>query len=254
MSRFRGLKRHFIELCSLPDWRQALDRALAGEIPLKEAVNALLGLLPRPEFRLQAAYGLGMAVSRLARTEMESARVIMRRLMWSLNEESGNLGWGVPEAMGAILAMSPALAGEYARIFLSYGYETGRHDNFLDYAPLRCGVYAGASMLASANFTAARPILAYLAAALSDADAAVRASAALLFRTLVQEAPLDAFTGPVREEWEKALKAVKLAEGMEGGEIRQIYVQNGEIISEAAQSLLEQGAALAEKRLEAAII
>jgi len=40
----------------------------------------------------------------------------MRRLMWNLNDESGGIGWGNPEAMGEILACHEALANEYAPI------------------------------------------------------------------------------------------------------------------------------------------
>jgi len=45
-----------------------------------------------------------MVISNLTEKEMESARVIMRRLMWSLNDESGDIGWGAPEAMAEIIA------------------------------------------------------------------------------------------------------------------------------------------------------
>ena len=50
-------------------------------------------------------------VSRLADSDMEAARVIMRRLMWNLNDESGGIGWGSPEAMGEILAAMVGLRG-----------------------------------------------------------------------------------------------------------------------------------------------
>jgi len=36
--------------------------------------------------------------------------------MWSLNDESGGIGWGAPEAMGAIMARHTGLADEYANI------------------------------------------------------------------------------------------------------------------------------------------
>jgi hypothetical protein len=46
---------------------------------------------------------MGEVMAHLADKDMESARVIMRRLMWSLNDESGGIGWGAPEAMGEIV-------------------------------------------------------------------------------------------------------------------------------------------------------
>jgi len=53
---------------------------------------------------------MGRVVSSLAEKDMESARVVMRRLMWNLNEESGGIGWGCPEAMGETMARSAPLA------------------------------------------------------------------------------------------------------------------------------------------------
>ncbi|MEA3417440.1 MAG: hypothetical protein U9R02_15080 [Thermodesulfobacteriota bacterium] len=53
---------------------------------------------------------MGVVVSNLADHDMESARVIMRRLIWNLNDESGGIGWGSPEAMGEIMARNNRLA------------------------------------------------------------------------------------------------------------------------------------------------
>jgi hypothetical protein len=132
--------------------------------------------------------------------------------MWSLNEESGNLGWGIPEAMGEILAASPRLAGEYARIFLSYGYETGKDDNFLDHAPLRRGVYWGIGRLAQKNPAAALPALPHLAAALGDSDALVRLTAAWAVGQLAEHLPDAAFApGGSAEAWRAALQALRTA-------------------------------------------
>ena len=55
---------------------------------------------------------MGAVVAHLAEKDMESARVVMRRLMCSLNDESGGIGWGAPEAMGEIIASHEGLASE----------------------------------------------------------------------------------------------------------------------------------------------
>ncbi len=75
-------------------------------------------------------------MANFAEEDMESARVIMRRLMWSLNDESGGIGWGSPEAMGEIIASHDGLAKEYAHVLISYVWEEG---NFLEYEPLQRG-------------------------------------------------------------------------------------------------------------------
>jgi len=189
-------------------------------------------------------------VSRLAGSDMEAARVIMRRLMWSLNEESGNLGWGVPEAMGAVVSMSPALAREYARIFLSYGYETGKDDNFLDHAPLRRGVYQGAAMLARADYASARPLLPHLEKALADEDALVRASAGLALRELAGAAPASEFSGPAAAPWEAALQAVTAARaGNANGEPLE-FLDNGVVVILAGSEVLAQAEEAVSRRLK----
>lgn len=218
MAKFKIQKAFFTQICLQQDWKQGLEAVFAEKKPpcadtaeinqalptAKEAVNALLALLPRPELRWQAAYGLGLAVSRLATQEREEARVIMRRLMWSLNEESGNIGWGIPEAMGCILAHSPAMAKEYARIFLSYGYETGKDDNYLDFAALRAGVYWGVGYLALHSRDEALPALGQLGRELLDDNAEVAGMAAFALASLAKGAKPETEAGQTAL-WQVAL-------------------------------------------------
>jgi len=128
--------------------------------------------------RWHAVTAFGKAVNRVACKEMEDARIIMRRLMWSLNDESGGIGWGAPEAMAEAMANNAVLAEEYCRILLSYVWEEG---NYLEYLPLRRGALWGLMRLAQSRpeifneIDSARLIKDYL----SDTDAESRALAAL---------------------------------------------------------------------------
>ncbi len=88
---------------------------------------------------------MGAVVENLAREDMEGARVIMRRLMWSLNDESGGIGWGAPEAMAEIMARHEGLAREYSHILISYMNDEG---NFLEHEGLQRGVLWGLVRLA----------------------------------------------------------------------------------------------------------
>lgn len=81
----------------------------------------------------------------LADQHMESARVIMRRLMWNLNDESGGIGWGSPEAMGEIMAQHKGLANEFSNILRSYIRED---ENYLEHEMLQRGVVWGIGRLA----------------------------------------------------------------------------------------------------------
>jgi hypothetical protein len=87
---------------------------------------------------------MGRVVSRQAEDNLPGARVIMRRLMWNLNDESGGIGWGSPEAMGEIMACSPALAREYHRILISHIDPAG---NFLEHEGLQQGALWGLGRL-----------------------------------------------------------------------------------------------------------
>jgi hypothetical protein len=89
---------------------------------------------------------MGEVTSRLARENREDARVVLRRMMWNLNDESGGIGWGVPEAMGEILARHAGLAEEFTNILASYSREDG---NYLEHVPLQVGLLWGLVRLAS---------------------------------------------------------------------------------------------------------
>jgi len=79
------------------------------------------------QVRWRTVTAFGAVVAKLADEDMEAARIIMRRLMWNLNDESGGIGWGSPEAMGETLARHEGLAKEYARILLSYARQDGNY-------------------------------------------------------------------------------------------------------------------------------
>jgi len=119
-----------------------------AQYPARKIINPLISLFcdPDPLVRWRAVDATGRVVSEEARTNMESARVIMRRLTWMLNDESGGIGWGAPEAMGAILARHARLASEYGDILLSYIQPAC---NFLEHPVLQRGVLWGIGHLAA---------------------------------------------------------------------------------------------------------
>lgn len=97
------------------------------QLPARRIINALLPLLCSPDelVKWRAVTAIGVVVARLADADTEAARAIMRRLMWSLNDESGAIGWGAPEAMGEIMAMHEGMAKEFSEILVSYLSEGG---------------------------------------------------------------------------------------------------------------------------------
>jgi hypothetical protein len=127
------------------DFRQRLPEL--KNLPARQVINPLFSFLCSPDetVKMRAVAAIGVVVAQLANEDMESARVIMRRLIWNLNDESGGIGWGCPEAMGEIMASHEGLAKEYAPILISFIREDG---NFFEYEPLLCGALWGVGRLA----------------------------------------------------------------------------------------------------------
>ncbi|MBC8209236.1 MAG: HEAT repeat domain-containing protein [Desulfobulbaceae bacterium] len=119
-----------------------------------DLINPLFSALYRSEEQLRwhAVSVLGQIVPRLARQEMEAARIVMRRFLWSLNDESGGIGWGAPEAMAEIMAYEPRLLEEYIHMLISYMREDGPLDfqdgNYLELPALQRGLLWGVGRLA----------------------------------------------------------------------------------------------------------
>jgi hypothetical protein len=126
----------------------AIDEGIAAicRYPARRAVNPLFSFFHHTDIlRWHAIAAMGVVAARLYEEDQESARVVMRRLMWTLNDESGGIGWGSPEAMGAIMAQQRGLAEEYHCILISYLRTDG---NFLELPALQQGVLWGVGHLA----------------------------------------------------------------------------------------------------------
>jgi hypothetical protein len=134
---FRRLKHQVLALLQAQDFDASL--AAIEKMPARQVVNPLFALLydGHALVRWRAVTAMGSVVSHLGDQDPEAARVIMRRLMWNLNDESGGIGWGSPEAMGEIMACSRILAAEYAAILVSYIDPAG---NYLEHEGLQQGV------------------------------------------------------------------------------------------------------------------
>lgn len=112
------------------------------DVPLASLVSPLFSFLPSTDraIRWHAVSSLGRVTEAISKNDLEQARVVIRRLMWQLNDESGGIGWGCPEAMGDILARVKPLAAEYSNILVSYVYE---EENYLEQLSLVGGALWG---------------------------------------------------------------------------------------------------------------
>ncbi|HDP80476.1 MAG TPA: HEAT repeat domain-containing protein [Spirochaetes bacterium] len=145
------LRRRVGELLSAEDG-DALYAGLADITPAR-LVGPLSSYLGRePALKWRAVTALGWTVAKLADESPEGGRTAVRRFIWMLNDESGGIPWGAPEAVGEILARSELLGKEFHHILVSYVLEEDDGlDNHLEYTPLRRGAWWGVGRLCQAR-------------------------------------------------------------------------------------------------------
>jgi hypothetical protein len=152
MSRHQTSNRQLKEQIRKLLLQQDIESGLAqiGDMPSRKAINPLFSFLCSLDevLKWRSVMAMGEIVDRLADADMESARVIMRRYIWQLNDESGGIGWGCPEAMGEIMARNENLAEEFGCILVSYIRPDG---NFLEHETLQRGALWGVGRLAHAR-------------------------------------------------------------------------------------------------------
>ena len=148
----RKQKQHILFLLREKPYQEILRSV--GTMPAAEVINPLFSALCSPHeiVRWHAISCFGLVVRRIGDGDLEAARIIMRRLLWSLNDESGGIGWGAPEAMAEIMAQDERLAHEYLHMLISYmrddGPELFQDGNFLELPMLQRGLLWGVGRLA----------------------------------------------------------------------------------------------------------
>ncbi len=169
----RQLKKEILKKLEVDseDFEKSLE--YLKNLPARQAVNPLFSFFFHKDelIRWRSVSAMGAVVSNLFSQDRESARVVMRRLMWNLNDESGGIGWGSPEAMGDIMARSKGLAGEFHNILVSYLKENG---NFLEHEILQSGVLWGLGRLASVRPEKVAEALDFIPSFLSSQNAVHR--------------------------------------------------------------------------------
>lgn len=177
----RSLKTKLFDLLHRGDPDRALEEI--SRLPSRQVVNPLFSFLQSGNEKLKwgAVKAMGVVVGQLADRDLEAARVMMRRLMWNLNDESGGMGWGSPEAMGEILATHRGLAHEYAHILLSYAREDG---NYLEHEGLQRGLLWGIGRLSEKRPELVRGAAVFLLPYLASQDGMIRGLSARIMGLL----------------------------------------------------------------------
>jgi hypothetical protein len=173
----RALKKEIVSLLESHDLAGVL--ALIQHYNGRRLVNPLVGCLCHREELVKwlAVSALGRVVALLADEDQEAGRVVMRRFMWMLNDESGGIGWGVPEAMAEVMACHAGLAEEFHQVLVAQMREDG---NYLELEMLQRGLMWGLGRLAQVRpeLLWKRDAPGYLLAYLESSDAEVRGRAA----------------------------------------------------------------------------
>ena len=189
--RIRALRKEIDVLLRDED----LDGALARlrRYPVDRVLKALFSCLCHcePLVKWHAVTAMGQVVAGLADRDMEASRVVMRRFMWMLNDESGGIGWGVPEAFGEVTACHGGLAAEYAHILVSFMREDGF---YLELEALQQGLMWGLARLGEVRpqLLAEKDAVRYLLPYLDSADMVVRGLAALALGNIGPATLVDA--------------------------------------------------------------
>lgn len=201
----RRLKKQVFAVLQQPELARVLDDL--RPLPVKETVNALFSAICQVDDRLRwhGISGMGVMVARLADEDMEEARIMMRRLLWSLNDESGGIGWGAPESMAEIMHYHAGLAREYIHMLISYtrpdGPELEQDGNFLEHETLQRGLLWGLDRLCAArrDLLLEKGLPADIPPYLDSADDVVRGLAVRLCGQLVIDATSERILGLTKD-------------------------------------------------------
>jgi hypothetical protein len=144
----RTVKKAVFDVLESENWEERL--AEFDRYPPEKVIGPLFSALCNsdPLIRWHAITGFGRVMVTLTAQAPERARVVMRRFIWNLNDESGGIGWGAPEAMGEIMANEPTLSKEFHPVLIHYIFDRdGKPDSFLEHMPLRRGAFWGIGRL-----------------------------------------------------------------------------------------------------------
>ncbi|MEW6602967.1 MAG: DVU0298 family protein, partial [Nitrospirota bacterium] len=68
----------------------------------------------------RAIEAIGLVSKEIAESDTETVRNIVGRLLWMIRDESGGIGWSVPETLGEIVRNNRGLCADIAPIIASF--------------------------------------------------------------------------------------------------------------------------------------
>jgi HEAT repeat protein len=200
----RAIRERIFAILKSPRWKEKSE--YLRNFSASQVLSHLLSFLcsEDEEMKWRAVTATGILVADLAQRDLERARNILRRMIWLLNDESGGIGWGVPEAMGEILGRNETLTREFAPILVSYIQPGG---NFLEFELLQRGALWAIGRLAEANPQLLHALHAgeYLGPYLASSDPSVRGHALWALGRMGIQGSLPKAESLLRDETEIAI-------------------------------------------------
>ncbi len=119
-------------------WKKNIDEAVRNEdrtglveLARQQPARTLRYLISRlcsadAESKWKAVRALALVAGDREGFSENRIRELLRRFMWLLTDESGNVPFGVPEAFGEVLVARPELQAEFLPLLCSFAYDPGR--------------------------------------------------------------------------------------------------------------------------------
>ncbi|MFZ5646160.1 MAG: DVU0298 family protein [Bacillota bacterium] len=186
----KALKEEFVALLK----ERRIDR-IAGLVAEKRGnLRYLSRLLYHQEdlVRWRAIEAMGEVADRLADDDPEGVRIILRNLLWSINEESGGIGWSAPHCIGEIVHRRPDMFGEFASIVLY----------FTDEEMLKRGVLWAAARIAQSRPELVSEEVPRLTGFLEDPDPVVRGYTLRFLAFMGERLDFDHYSGLLNDTGE----------------------------------------------------
>ncbi|UCH80607.1 MAG: hypothetical protein JSW20_12835 [Nitrospiraceae bacterium] len=85
-------------------------------------VNSLISLTydKKSTVAWRAMEAVGLFTGSMAKQDTEFVRNIVGRLLWMIRDESGGIGWSVPEMLGEIVRNNPVICSDIALVLISF--------------------------------------------------------------------------------------------------------------------------------------
>lgn len=125
----------------------------------------------------RAVETMGLVGAKLSNKDLEQAKILLRTLLWTMNDESGGIGWGAPESMGEIIYHCPDTLNEFAPVLLTY----------IDEEMLLPGVIFGAYRIALADNSLVREFMPSYREFLNHKNPVVRGHLLLLMKAMNED-------------------------------------------------------------------